>query len=142
MDQLARFTIENSRFTVLVLLALLIGGLFTYSSQPRQEDPEIVLRGAQVTAQFPGMSPERVEQLITKPIEEAIKQIPEIDDIKSVSMTGVAIITPEAGAQYSDMEPIWADLRNKMTDLAARLPEGTSGPFVNDDFGRVAVVTL
>lgn len=142
MDQLARFTIENSRFTVLVLLALLIGGLFTYSSQPRQEDPEIVLRGAQVTAQFPGMSPERVEQLITKPIEDAIKQIPEIDDIKSVSMTGVAIITPEAGAQYSDMEPIWADLRNKMTDLAARLPEGTSGPFVNDDFGRVAVVTL
>lgn len=142
MERFARFSIENSRFTVLLLVALVVGGLATYFTQPRQEDPEITLRGAQVVAQFPGLAPERVEQLLTRPIEEAIKQIPEIDEIKSVSMTGLAIITPEAGAEYTDMGPIWAELRNKMDDLAPQLPEGTEGPRVNDDFGRVAVITM
>ncbi len=142
MDKFALFTIENSRFTVLLLLAVVIGGLATYFTQPRQEDPEITLRSAQVVAQFPGLSPERVEQLITKPIEDAIKQIPEIDEIKSLSMNGLAIVKPEAAAQYVDMDPIWADLRNKMDDLAPKLPQGTQGPTVNDDFGRVAVITM
>lgn len=142
MDKLAKFTIENSRFTILILFAIIVGGLVTFGNQPRQEDPEITLRSAQVTAQFPGLSPERIEQLITKPIEDAIKQMPEIKEIKSVSMTGVAFISPSADDEYVDMDPIWADLRNKMDDLAPRLPQGTVGPLVNDDFGRVAVITL
>ena len=142
MDWFARFAIDNSRFTLLLLIAVILGGAATFATQPRQEDPEIVMRGAQVVAEFPGLSPERVEQLITRPIEDAIKQIPEIDDIDSVSMSGLAIITPEAGAQYTDMDPIWSDLRNKMDDLAPQLPEGTQGPRVNDDFGRVAVITM
>ncbi len=142
MDRLTRFAIENSRFTILLLLALIVGGMATFATQPRQEDPEIVMRGAQVVAQFPGLAPERVEQLITRPIEDAIKQIPEIDEIKSISMSGLSIVTPEAAARYTDMDPIWANLRNKMDDLAPRLPEGTQGPSVNDDFGRVAVITM
>lgn len=142
MDKLTRFAIDNSRFTILFLVALIVGGLATFSTQPRQEDPEIIMRGAQVVAQFPGLAPERVEQLITRPIEDAIKQIPEVDEIKSISMSGLSIVTPEAGAQYVDMDPIWADLRNKMDDLAPSLPEGTQGPSVNDDFGRVAVITM
>ena len=142
MNSLTRFVIDNSRFTFLLLVAITVGGMMTYFSQPRQEDPEITIRSAKVIAQFPGMSPERIEQLITKPIENIIKQIPEIDSIQSVSMTGVAIITPEVKAQYQNMEPIWTDLRNKMEDLAHKLPEGTQGPTVNSDFGRVAVATL
>lgn len=142
MDQFARFTITNSRFTILLLVGIVIAGLLTFQSQPRQEDPEITLRGAQVVAQFPGLSPERVEQLLTKPIEEVIKQMLEIDTIKSVSMAGLAIISPEVAPQYLELDPIWADLRNKMDDLASSLPQGTVGPMVNDDFGRVAVVTL
>ncbi len=142
MDKLARFTIQQARFTALLIVATVIGGLVVFITQPRQEDPEITLRAAQVVAQFPGMSPERIEQLITRPIEDSIKQMPEIDEIKSISMTGVAIISPEAHARYTDLDPIWADLRNKMNDLQTSLPEGTYGPIVNDDFGRVAVVTL
>jgi multidrug efflux pump subunit AcrB len=142
MESLVRFALNNGRFLVLVILAVIVGGTNTYFSQPRQEDPEITIRVAQVMAAFPGMSPERVEQLITRPLEEEIKRIPEVKEIRSVSMTGLALIMPELHDRYFDLEPIWADLRNKMDDMASRLPEGTQGPFVNDDFGRVAVVTL
>ncbi len=142
MDKLARFTISHARFTGLLIAAVLIGGLAVYATQPRQEDPEITLRSAQVVTLFPGMSPERIEQLITRPIEDRIKELSEIDDIKSISMTGVSIVSPEVDARFNDMEPIWADLRNKMDDLRSSLPEGAQGPMVNDDYGRVAVVTL
>jgi len=142
MDKLARFVIERARFSLLLVFSVLVAGLVVYQTQPRQEDPEIKVRGAQVVAQFQGMSPERVEQLLIRPIEEAIKEIPEIKEIKSLAMTGTAIISPEVDSQYDDLDPIWATLRNKMEDLQASLPDGTQGPFVNDDFGRVAVVTL
>ncbi len=42
----------------------------------------------------------------------------------------------------TDTRPVWDNLRNKMSDLAASLPAGAVGPLVNDDYGRVAVTTL
>lgn len=142
MDNWARFTINHARFSGLLIAAVLLGGFAVYATQPRQEDPEVTLRSAQVVTRFPGLSPERMEQLITRPIEDKIKEISEVEDIKSISMTGMSIVTPEVHARYTDMDPIWADLRNKMDDLQPSLPEGAQGPVVNDDYGRVAVVTL
>lgn len=142
MDKLAAFAIRRARFAGLLIAIIVLGGLTAFATQPRQEDPEITLRSAQVVTRFPGMSPERVEQLITRPIEEKIKEISEIDEIASISMAGMSIVTPEAHARYYAMEPIWNDLRNKMDDIRAELPDGVSGPDVNDDYGRVAVITL
>lgn len=142
METLVRATIRHARFTWLVILAVTIGGISVFLSQPRQEDPEITIRTAQVVTQAPGLSPERIEQLITRPLEEQIKTIPEVKEIRSVSMTGTSIIVPELDAQFSDTTPIWAKLRNKMDDIASSLPDVASAPRVNDDFGRVSVATL
>ena len=142
MRSLTRAAITRSRLTVSLVLLTVFGGAFTYLFHPSQEDPEITIRSALVTARFAGMSAVRVEQLIVKPLEEAIKQIPEVKTIESAAETGVARIKVEMGPQYADVKPLWAKLRNKMDDVAASLPEGTVGPFVNDDYGRVAVTTL
>lgn len=142
MHKLTQFAIENSRFTILWLLAIFVGGIATYQNQPRQEDPQVTLRVGNVVAQFPGLSPERMEQLVTKPIEAAIKQIPEIETIDTVTMTGLTIVSPKIAPNHSELEPIWAELRVKMDDLIRHLPKGVHGPFVNDDFGQVAVSTL
>lgn len=142
MGGLTLFAIRQARFTWLVIVATVIAGIAVYMTQPRQEDPEIAMRNAQVITRMPGLSPERIEQLITRPVEEQIKTIPEIKEIKSISMTGISIVSPEAADQYTDMAPIWAKLRNKMDDLQPRLPDGADTPFVNDDYGRVSVITL
>ena len=142
MDSLTRFVIDHARFTALLIVSVLVGGVVVFLTQPRQEDPEITLRSAQVITRAPGLSPERIEQLITRPIEDAIKEISEVDTIKSISATGLSIVTPEVSAQFNDMGPIWTKLRNKMGDLAPQLPAEAQSPVVNDDYGRVAVVTL
>ena len=142
MNGLARFAISHARFLWLLIVAITAGGLATYCTQPRQEDPEITLRSAQIVTRLPGLSPERIEQLVTRPIEEKVKTIAAVEKIHSISSTGMSIVTPEVSSLYSDMAPIWADLRNKMDDLADSLPDGTIGPNVNDDYGQVAVITL
>ena len=142
LSKLTKFVISRARFTWLLIITAFLGGVYVYLNQPRQEDPEITLRSAQVVTRFPGLSPERIEQLVTRPIEEEIKTIPEIEEIKSISMTGMSIVSPETYARYKDMSPIWTKLRNKMNDLAPQLPSGTDGPHVNDDYGRVAVITM
>jgi len=142
MGNVASYAIRNGRFTLFALIALFFAGVATYFTLPSQEDPEITIRAASVTALFPGMSAERIEQLIVKPIEEAAKQIPEVTDITSTASTGRALVIVEVGDKYFDLTPIWSNLRNKMEDLKTDLPSGTAGPFVNDDYGRVAVATL
>jgi len=142
MDAFARFAISRARLTWLLLVAVLLGGFWVYLTQPRQEDPTITIRTAQVVTRMPGLSPERVEQLITRPIEQAIKAMPEVEEIVSISMSGVSIVTPEIESRYNDTDPIWADLRNKMDDVASQLPDGAAEPQVNDDYGRVSAVTI
>jgi multidrug efflux pump subunit AcrB len=65
ITQLA-FTYRKSIF--LIITVLLINGVFAYFTLPAQEDPSITIREAVISTSFPGMAPDRVEQLITKKI--------------------------------------------------------------------------
>ena len=88
METLSVFSIECWRLTLTAILLILFSGAYTYLRQPSQEDPEIVIRTAVVTLAFPGMSASRVEQLLIKPVEESVKQIPEADVVRSSAKRG------------------------------------------------------
>jgi multidrug efflux pump subunit AcrB len=126
----------------LIITVLLINGLFAYFTLPAQEDPTITIREAIVSTSFPGMAPDRIEQLITKKLEEEIRKIPEVKEIKSSSATGVSIIHVKIYDRYFNLDEIWQNLRNKVTAAHNKMPSGTHAPFVNDEFGDVSVVTL
>lgn len=81
------------RKSVFLLLAvMLLNGLFAYFTLPAQEDPSITIREAIISTSFPGMSPERVEQLITKKLEEEIRKIPEVEEISSTSTDRKSVV--------------------------------------------------
>ena len=134
------FNYRKSIFMVLALL--LINGVFAYLTLPAQEDPTITIRQAIVTTSYPGMAPERVEQLITRALEKEIRKIPEVEELTSTSTTGQSVIHVEIYDRYFNLDNIWQDLRNKVAQAEANLPDGTGKPFVNDSFGDVSVVTL
>lgn len=142
MDKLTRFALSNTRFTQVFIIMLFIVGVSTFLKSPSKEDPEILIRNAVVVAQFPGMSPDRIEKLITKPLEREIKQIPEVSEIKSWVRTGVTQINVSVHDKYFNLQPIWDTLRNRMEEIESKLPEGTYGPYVNDEFGRVYSATI
>lgn len=144
MDFLTRFGLDKSRLTMLVMVGLLIGGMMSYIGMPKQENPVVTIRVAVVTALFPGMSPERIEDLIVDPIERAAREIGEIEDINTLITTGSAKINLSI---YDDVpvaaiEQVFQDIRNKMSDVERDLPQGTIGPIVNTDFGDVSIATI
>ena len=133
----------NYRKSVFLILAvLLINGVFAYFTLPAQEDPTITIREAIVSTSFPGMSPDRIEQLITRKLEEEIRKIAEVKEIKSTSSTGLSIIHVKIHDRYFNLDDIWQNLRNKVSAAHNKMPSGTQSPYVNDEFGDVSVVTL
>ncbi len=139
---LTRLALRNSRITVSGILLIVLVGVSLYLSFPSAEDPTITIRNASVTASYPGMSPERVEELITKPLEAAMREIAEIDEIESTSKIGAVKLALTIYDWVTDLEPVFQDIRNKADDVKTDLPEGTSGPFVNDEEGLTAVATI
>ena len=142
MSFITRFSLDTSRVTIVVILTIVLAGLQLFFVFPRQEDPAIVIREIVVTALFPGMEPQDVEELITRKLETQIRTLAEIDEIWSESKTGVAVIHADTRDEYNELDTIWQKVRNKMADIKPDLPQGTIGPFVNDEFGLTAVATI
>jgi multidrug efflux pump subunit AcrB len=77
MKGITAFALNNSRTVVMVILLVIVGGIYSFKTLPKLEDPFITIREAVVTAQYPGMPVEQVERLITRPIEEEIRSMGE-----------------------------------------------------------------
>ena len=116
-------------------LVLLLGwGWFAFRSLPQQEDPKIPERRAVVVTVFPGATADKVEQLVTKPLEKKASELSSMEEIRSESRHGLSVIyvtlQPQSAAA---VEQDWNKLRAKL--LEVRLPEGARAPWLNTDFG-------
>jgi multidrug efflux pump subunit AcrB len=139
---LTELALRNRALTVAALIIAIVWGGISLLSHPSREDPSITIRNASVIVRFPGMAATRIEDLITSKIEEKVREIPQVDEIKSISTTGQSLVKITVADDYTNMAPIWADLRNKMDDIASELPSGSIGPIVEDDKGNVAFATI
>lgn len=139
---LTRFALTNPMLTLALVLLALAAGPLSFLSHPSREDPKITIREASVVAHFPGMPAAKIEQLLTTAIEEKIREIPEVDEIRSTSSTGRSLMTVVIADEYTELDAIWTDLRDKMDEVKSELPEGALGPFVDSDRGDVAMATI
>ncbi len=145
MKGITAFALNNSRTVVMTILLVIVGGIYAFTAIPKLEDPFITIREAVVEAKYPGMPVEQVERLITRPIEEKIRSMGEVDDIKnSTSKVGECLIhvTIKDEVPAEQLPATWKLLRNKMHDVIPDLPEGTIGPMVDDTFGDTSVATI
>jgi len=138
---IAEFSIKNRLIMFIVIIGSLLGGWFAYENMGRFEDPEFTIRTAVVVTQYPGASPEEVAREVTDPLETAIQQLQEVEEISSVSSDGLSRINVDIKYEFSpnkeSLQLLWTKLRNKVADAASQLPPGASTPSVNDDFGDV-----
>ena len=145
MKGITGFALNNSRTVIMTILLVIVGGLYAFINLPKLEDPFITIREAVVAAKYPGMPVEQVERLITRPIEEEIRTMAEVDDIEdSTSKVGECLIhvTIKDEVPSEQLPATWKLLRNKMHDVIPDLPEGTIGPMVDDTFGDTSVATI
>jgi len=136
---IAEFSIRNKLISWLITIILLVGGAISFSGLSQLEDPEFTIKDAVIVTQYPGASPQQVEEEVTYPLENAIQQLAYVDYVRSVSTTGLSQITVTMKRQYNKhhLPQIWDELRRKVNDLAPNLPPGVLPPLVNDDFGDI-----
>lgn len=140
--KLSEMAMNRSRFTFFVAAAVMIAGVLAYLDFPSQEEPSVPVRAAAVITYAPGMPTETIERLVARPVEEKVRSMAEVKRITTRVRTGMVLMTVEVHDSHTDMAPIWQRLRSRMMDLTGSLPAGTQGPFVDDEYGRVAVASL
>lgn len=144
MTSIAVLAQKRPRFTFLAALSLVLSGLWLILDYPSTEEPQTTIRTATVLSLVPGASVERMEQRVVKPTEESILGMPEVKRVKTTVRPGFAFsyVDLQSSVSPDKLPVVWQRLRSRMTDLRPALPEGTIGPVVDDEFGRVAVLTL
>ncbi|HYT58573.1 MAG TPA: efflux RND transporter permease subunit, partial [Haliangiales bacterium] len=131
---LAQYFVEHREVGWMAMVAVLIWGWVSYQSLPQQEDPKIPERTALLVTEFPGASSQKIEELVTKKIEEKIDELESIDEIKSQSRAGVSVITvSQLPRSKMRVDQEWDKLRAKLNEV--KLPEGCGAPRLDTDFG-------
>lgn len=90
---IVHFSIKNKLFVGLTTLFLLIGGLYAMLTLPIDAVPDITNNQVQIVTVSPTLAPQEVEQLITSPIEIAMSNIMNVEEIRSVSRFGLSLVT-------------------------------------------------
>lgn len=136
-----QYLVKKRKITLLFFTIVVMYGFISFFQLPRQEVPDIVSNKAIVTTVLPGASPEKVEQTVTKIVEEKINEIQGLESITSESKQQISIITVEA-KKGVDAKAKWEELRKKVQDSEKDLPADAKQPIVNDELSRTFIQTL
>jgi hydrophobic/amphiphilic exporter-1 (mainly G- bacteria), HAE1 family len=121
MSFLARLSLANRGLVAIIAIVVLGFGAIAIPSLKQQLIPSIDFPAAFVVASYPGVSPEIVEEQVTKPIEDALQGVPGLSDITSTSREGAA--TVQVGFEYgTPIDDITSKVQSAINRIRSALP--------------------
>lgn len=145
----ARFFTEHRQVAFVLLLAVSVWGWYGYMHMPKRKDPQIPIRVAVASTQWPGATAEEVEQLVSRPVEQTLAQSPFIRPptpadfgIRSISFPGLSLAYVQLDDSVTDTKKQFADINLKLDALNSKLPQGAGPIQFNSDFGDTAALML
>jgi len=134
--------LDNPAVVVALFAALTLAGVMSFFSMPRREDPEVNPPFALIITALPGASAERVERLVTDPLEDAIDELEDIKRMSSTSRTGVSVIEIELYQEVDVLER-WRTLRRLVAGAEELLPDDATRPEIRaENLLDVGVMTI
>jgi multidrug efflux pump subunit AcrB len=139
---LSAFALRYKTVLVVLVALLMLWGLLSYNTMPRRENPEFVIRVCLVQTNWPGTPAERVEELITAPLEAEINTLDGLRWVRSQTVVGRSSIFVELDRPTveEDVAQMWDQVRARVDRVA--MPEPGIKPVVFDDFGDEAIMLL
>lgn len=138
---LAKFALEKRLISAIATVLILVSGYFAYTSLPRFEDPEFIIRQAQIVTPYPGATANEVAEEVTEVIETALQQLQGVKEVRSVSSPSVSNVSVEftiaSTKDYDALYQRFAQMRAKVDDAQSNLPPNALESIVYDDFGDV-----
>lgn len=137
--KLVKYFLQKRSVTILLLIMVLAGGLFSYVKMGKLEDAPFTIKQALVLTSYPGASPSEVQSQVTDVLEESIQSLGELYYLKTENRAGLSKITVyvKKETRADEMQQLWDKLRRKVNDVQSKLPAGAGPSVVNDDFGDV-----
>lgn len=135
---------RRGHLLVLSLVILITAGLSALGSLPRLEDPRIDTRNALIITSYPGASAERVEALVSDVLEDRLREIYEIKEVKSTSRAGISVVSIETQdwVNNSSNEELFSEIRDVIGAAAESFPEGAMAPVFDEKRGATAFTLL
>ena len=127
LDYIIRFSIKNKLAIGLMVLVLIIWGIYSIRHLPIDAVPDITNNQVQIITQAPSLGTQEVEQFITAPVELAMANIPEVVEKRSISRSGISVITVVFD---DDTDIYWArqQVAAQLKEAEANMPKGIDQP--------------
>jgi multidrug efflux pump subunit AcrB len=137
----ARYFTEQRQVAWVALVGTIVWGVIGYFAMPQRKDPEIPVTSAFVITPWPGMDAERVEERVTRRIEEVVAGNEHVDVIRSTTRTGVSYVYVDLKEGTKGTGEIFDDIGLRL-DAIRDLPEGAGPIQFIKDFGNTAALML
>lgn len=119
----AGFAVRRWQFTLVAFALLTMLGLNSFASMPRSEDPHFPIPLMIVRAVLPGAEPTEMEQLIADPLEDVLDGLDDVDEIRSTSQDGAAVVQVQFNWDV-DTDRKFDEVVREVNALRPRLPDG------------------
>ncbi|AHX13757.1 multidrug transporter AcrB [Dyella jiangningensis] len=136
---LSAWTLRHQSLVFFLMVMVALFGLLSYSRLSQSEDPPFTFKVMVIQTFWPGADAKQVQEQVTDRISRKLQETPSIDFLRSYSRPGESLIffNIKDSAPASSVPETWYQVRKKVGDIAAQLPQGVQGPFFNDEFGDV-----
>ncbi|RZA17996.1 MAG: efflux RND transporter permease subunit [Lysobacteraceae bacterium] len=133
----SEWALGNRSLVVYAMLVVALLGFWSYGKLGQSEDPPFTFKAMVVRTLWPGATADEVSRQVTERIEKKLMETGKYEFIRSYSRPGESqvIFMARDSMPSRGVPDLWYQVRKKVGDIKPTLPEGTVGPFFNDEFG-------
>jgi hydrophobic/amphiphilic exporter-1 (mainly G- bacteria), HAE1 family len=141
---ITRTSINQPVFATMVMLALVVLGLFSYRLLPVEQMPDVAVPQVYITIQYPGASPEAIENDVIKPIENVVNGVDGVKNIYATAREGFAYFAIDVRME-ADVVVVAQELRDKVALIRAAMPREVREPTISrasNDSSQQPIVSM
>lgn len=126
---LTRTAIARPVFILMLILGAFLMGTISYRSMRVEQNPEVSFGTITVVTTYPGASPDDINELVTRPVEQAVSGVNGLRDITSISQEGSSVVVIQFELGVNE-DVALNDVRSKVDSIVAQLPQDVEKPTV------------
>jgi multidrug efflux pump len=136
---LSQWAITHRALVLFMMLVLGGSGIYTYVNLGRAEDPSFTIKAMIVYVTWPGATTSEMQEQVADKIEKKLQELPYLDRVETYSQPGASVtqVILSDRTPPSKVKDLWYQVRKKVADIKADLPQGIGGPSFNDEYGDV-----
>ena len=136
---LTDWALRHRAIVLFLILIVAVAGLFSFTRLGQLEDPSFSVPSMTAGVAWPGATAQQIQDEVLNRMEKKFEQIDHFEKVVTFARQGYGgmTLTVRGGTSKADQREAWYQARKKLNDLRLELPDGVTGPVVNDEYGDV-----